>query len=345
MRKIQLSEMAPHVHRFFPRENKVDKLSKWLIAWIMFSLESGKIKPYDLLPTKAEFASHIGVSLGTMQNVFRFVEDAGYIESKQKIGTYIKDRKASDAAKLTSKKDMASDVIKQYMRENHFKAGDAIPSTRKLSKITDIPTTTIRLAIATLLLQGVLEKQKRAFVLTGRSYKVNDVHARTLVEKVAEKLKKYIKKDLNPGDRIPSGNILAKKFKVSSKTIHDAIKQLSKDGLLYTRRGKYGTIVLDSAEAPEQKMYNYEKFAQKIRAKISSGYNVGDKIPSIKDLAKEYKTSEKTIKKALDSLAEDGFLMFMRGRYGGTFVTDIPSTNDSYTWLAISPDYVPNTEN
>ena len=55
-----------------------------------------------------------------------------------------------------------------------------------------------------------------------------------------------------------------------------------------------------------------------------------------------YKTSEKTVKKALDNLAEDGYLMFMRGRYGGTFVMDIPQAKgEAYKWLAINSDYVP----
>lgn len=54
--------------------------------------------------------------------------------------------------------------------------------------------------------------------------------------------------------------------------------------------------------------------------------------------------AQKTIKKALDNLAEDGYLTFTRGRYGGTFVTDIPqSVNEAYKWLAISSDYVSNT--
>ena len=68
--KITVSEMAPHVHNFQSGENKVDKLAKWLINWITLSLECGKIKPYDLMPSKADLACHIGVSQGTIQNVF-----------------------------------------------------------------------------------------------------------------------------------------------------------------------------------------------------------------------------------------------------------------------------------
>ena len=346
MRRILLAEMAPHVHSFLPRENKVEKISKWMIAWIVFAVQSKVAEPYDLLPSKGEMACHIGVSLGTMQNVFRFVEDAGYIESKQRIGSYIKDRSEDRIEKLTSKKDLATDVIKKYLKENDYKSGDILISTRKLSQITGIPSTTLRVAIGELIIQGIIEKKGNNFVLTGRSYKVNDVQAQTLVEKVAERLKKYIQKEFKAGDRIPSSAYLTRRFNASEKTIHNAIKELSKEGLLYTRRGKYGTIVLDTEAEQVAELYNYEKIEQKIRHEISQNCQIGDKIPSIKTLASMYKTSEKTVKKALDNLASEGFLMFMRGRYGGTFVTDIPQNSEqAYTWLALNQAYKQSEEN
>ena len=42
-RQITVSEMSPHVHSFGPGENKVTKISAWLIKWIEKSLESGSI--------------------------------------------------------------------------------------------------------------------------------------------------------------------------------------------------------------------------------------------------------------------------------------------------------------
>ena len=153
--------MAPHVHSFHPKENKADKISKWLISWIAISLGNKTIQPLDLLPTKAEFAFHLGVSLGTMQNVFRFVEDAGYIESKQRVGSYIKLRGNTSIQKLTSKKDFASDSIKKYLKQNNFKPGDRLISGRQLAKELGLSTTTVRAAIAELILQGILEKDKK----------------------------------------------------------------------------------------------------------------------------------------------------------------------------------------
>ena len=64
---------------------------------------------------------------------------------------------------------------------------------------------------------------------------------------------------------------------------------------------------------------------------------------SFEEFARYYDISEKTIKKALDNLAEDGYITYYRGRYGGTFVTDIPqNSNEAYKWLAINADYMAN---
>ena len=346
MRRIQLSEMAPHIHSFRAGENKVDKLSKWLISWIVMSLQSKKIKPNDLLPPKGELACHIGVSLGTMQNVFRLLEDAGYIESKQKIGSYIKKRGNSEIEKLVSKRDFATEFIKKYINEKGLKAGDKMTSTRKLAEIANLSNTTMRVAFSNLVLQGILEKKNSRFILTGKSVKASDIQTMTLVDKIADNLKHYIKDNLNPGDKIPPNSDLIKMFNVSSKTVHDAVKKLVKAGILFTRRGKYGTVVMGISSESHAEPYNYEKLATKISKIVSDNYNVGDKLPSIKQLATEFKTSEKTVKKALDTLAEDGYITFMRGRYGGTFVTDIPqNSNEAYTWLALNSDYMENQDN
>ena len=287
--KITVADLAPHVHVFLPNENKVDKIYNWLKNWIKYSLECNKIHPYDLLPTKADLACHIGVSQGTMQNVFRLLENDGLVESKQRIGTYIKgSNPEKNIEKLTSKREIAVEIIKNL------------------------------------------------------DFNVEKIELKTLVEKVAENIKDYINANLKVGDRIPTNSELAKYFDVSVKTVHDAVKLLIKEGLLYSRRGQYGTVVVDDSSAQEDS-YLYLKYEQKIRQYIVENSKIGDKLPSIKEFAKYYDISEKTIKKALDNLAEDGYITYYRGRYGGTFVTDIPqNSNEAYKWLAINADYMAN---
>ena len=285
-------------------------------------------------------ACHIGVSQGTIQNVYRLVEDSGYAESKQRIGTYIRDISQSrHEVKLTSKRELAVEEVKKYLLENGYKAGDKILSTRKLAQGIGISDTTVRMAVNYLVSEGILEKNKNNFVIKKIGFDVKELQSQTLVEKVADGIRRYIKKELKAGDKLPSNAVLTKKFKTSIKTVHDAVKLLSKEGLVYTRRGKYGTIILGESTEP----YNYEKVEHKIRSYICENSKAGDKLPTIKECSKMYKTSEKTIKKALDNLAEDGYLMFMRGRYGGTFVMDIPQAKgEAYKWLAINSDYVQN---
>ena len=222
--------------------------------------------------------------------------------------------------------------------EDNLKIGDEILSSRKISEITGFSNSIINSAINSLASMGILTKKGRVFVIANNKFDIEKIKIKTLVEKVADEIKDYINQELSDGDKLPPNSVLVKKFKVSSKTIHDAIKLLSKQGLLYTRRGQYGTIVL--GENNQTELYDYEKFEQKIKQYISSNCQTGDKLPAVKELAKIYKTSEKTVKKALNNLAEDGYLAFSRGRYGGTFILDLPqNANEAYKWLAISTDY------
>ena len=342
--KITVADLAPHVHTFFRNENKVDKIFLWLKDWINSALEDGRIQPYYLLPTKGDLASHIGVSQGTIQSVYRLLEDAQLVESKQRMGTYIKcNNETSSIEKLTSKREIALEIIKKHILENDYKIGDCLISTRKLAIVTGISNTTLVSAMAVLVSSGILKKDKKAYIIADLNIEIEEIQYQTLVEKVVDLLKDYINKNCRAGEKLPPNSVLKDKFRVSAKTIHDAIKILVKEGLLHTRRGKYGTCVLNEDMQVGPAQYVYERFEQKIRQYIIENCEVGDKLPSIKDISKIYCTSEKSIKRALDNLAEDGYLAFSRGRYGGTFVLDIPQvSSEAYKWLAISTDFINN---
>ena len=337
--QITVAEMAPHVHGFATNENKTGKITLWFAEWIKNSLKAGKIKPYDLLPPKSDMACHIGVSKGTMQNVFRTLEDEGLVESKQKIGTYIKD-KGQNTEKLTSKRETAIEKIKKYLTENNYKKGDCLISIRKLSNITGISNTTVRAAVCSLVSDKVLKNFNNTFIIDNIDFGYQDIETKTLAEKISEKLK-ILAETIPPGGKLPAGAELAKKFGVSVKTVHDAVKLLSKEGMLQSGRGRYGTIVTDG---DTHIFYNYEKIEIKIRSYITENCSIGAKLPPIISLSQKFGVSTKTVKKALDNLAEQGCLTFRRGRYGGTFVTRLPQEAGlSYKWLSLNPDYIVNT--
>ena len=341
-RRITVAEMAPHVHGFGINENKVNKITSWLSEWIRSALSSGKIKPDDFMPSKGDLAFHIGVSKGTIQNVFRNLEDIGLVESKQRVGTYIKNPESS-IEKLTSKRELAIEAVKEYLVKNHYKPQECLISARQLAQKTGFSNSTIRSAVLHLVSEGILEKRGKIFVVRNMDFSIDMIQAGTLADKVAASIRDYIEQNCKMGEKLPANIELAKLFNVSVKTIHDALKQLSKSGLIYSRRGRYGTVISDGEG---ESLYYYEKTELKIRHYIAENCTAGSKLPSITKLAQEYNVSPKTVKKALDNLAEDGYIAFSRGRYGGTFVLDIPQgVNEAYKWLAISSDYVSNIDN
>ena len=356
-------------------EAKSVAISNWLMSYIEKSLNNGSIKINDLLPSKSEFAYALGVSIGTMQNAFRRMEDLGYVESKQCIGTLVRDYKkpVTTLRKLTSKRDMAVESIKRYIATSSYKAGQQLPSSRTIASIIGFTSNTTRTALEYLSTCGVLEHKYRNSNEYGWIVKITDFeysnkedkNATTLVDMVVKDLENYINKNLKIGDRLPSHMVLSEKLKASIKTIHDAFKILNNKGIILSRRGRYGTTVIKLpnqknlalkpetsifAPAKDTAFYHYEKTQNHIRKMIAEKYEVGDKLPSIQELSQELDISPNTIRKAFHNLAKEGYLVFSRGRYGGTFVIDIPEVESAaFKWIAVNPqfaqEYAKNYEN
>lgn len=361
-----ISAAVPDLKNIF--ESKAVAIANWLIEWIEIDFKAGKIKETDILPSKADLAYHLGVSIGTIQNSFRYVEDRGYVESKQCIGTMIRNWKKPSFAvrKLTSRRDICVDLIKKYILDKKIRAGQKLPSSRILAGVVGFSPNTTRLALENLGSLGVLERKFKSSSETNWVLKTNNFNLSkenmkllnnvTLVEKVQKDLENYIAKKLKVGDKLPAHECLSNELKVSIKTIHDALKSLIQKGYLIAHRGRYGTTVIKIpgensvnskkeasifASAQETAFYNYEKTQNHIKSLIAKNYEIGSKLPSIKELSKELDLSPNTIRKALSNLGEEGYLQFVRGRYGGTFVMDIPdTTTQAFKWLAVNPKYV-----
>ncbi len=345
-------------------ESKAVAISKWLINWIDEGMKDNILKPGNLMPSKSELAYTFGVSVGTIQNALRFVEDAGYVESKQCIGTLIRDRSQSGTAvrKLTSKREVAINSIKKFIKEHKFSVGQQLPSARSISESIGYSANTTRLALEYLAGIDILEHKFKGsndagWILKSNSFEIQGESSNeTLVKKIESDLKNYIAENLKIGDKLPAHARLGEHLKVSIKTIHDALKTLIDEGILLARRGRYGTTVtkmpsektyagenetsIFASAQEDNAFYYYEKTQNHIRQMIAQNYEVGSKLPSIIELSKELDLSPNTIRKAFHNLAREGYLAFSRGRYGGTFVIDIPETNEqAFKWLAVNPKY------
>lgn len=343
------------------KESKAHAIGRWMEKWIKADLQSKKISVNNLLPTKAEFAYMLGVSVGTMQNAFRYLEDIGLVESKQCIGTLVKDKKVSSMRKLTSKREIAIESIKKYIVDKNIKLGANLPSSRAIASEIGCSANTTRLALEYLCTLDILKhKYKKSketgWILKSKNFDYNVSNSNeTLVKKIENDLKDYITANLSVGDKMPAHSILAEKLGVSIKTIHDSLKALISEGIILARRGRYGTTVtrMPNEMAVEQRketsifapakdtaFYYYERTQNHIKKMISENYEIGSKLPSIMELSKQMDLSPNTIRKAFNNLAKEGYLAFSRGRYGGTFVIDIPEMEEqAFKWLAVNPQY------
>lgn len=338
--------------------NKTQTVAEWLMKMIDDGISSNKITAGCLLPAKAELAYALGVSLGTVQNVLRMLEDNGYIYSKQCIGSVIKDRNdsASKIRKQTSKKDIAEEKIKHYIKSGNLKAGDKLPVSRQLGREINMTLNTVRSAISSLITEGILRyDNKKSLIVKTVDFDIEASDEETLVVKIKEDLKKYICENFKIGDKLSSHEELSKLFNVSMKTIHNAVSILVKENMLLPRRGSYGTTVINTsvnsafepkremsifAPAKETAFYHYQKIQNKIKNIITENYDIGSKLPSINEFSRILDVSPNIIRKALNNLAKDGILRFTRGRYGGTYVIDMPETSEqTFKWLAVDPQY------
>ncbi|QIM17100.1 FadR family transcriptional regulator [Leucobacter insecticola] len=67
----------------------------------------------------------------------------------------------------------------------------------------------------------------------------------------------------------------------------------------------------------------YEETMQRLLQSIRLGLiEPGEKLPAERDLAAMLKVSRDTVREAISTLVESGYVLSRRGRYGGTFVVD-----------------------
>ena len=365
-RRIEVEELPKEVPDYKnSSESKEVLTEKWLTNWIKSGLKSKTLSSYDLLPIKSKIAYYLGVSIGTVQNAIRYMEDKGIVESKQRIGTYIKGavKTVSTPKKLTGKRDLTIKQICYFILDNELKIGDKLPSIRTMAKMLSLSTNTVRLSVEHLVNSGILKCnniKNDCFYTVEKMPKISSnskLEMKTLSTKIEDEILEYIKSDFKIGDKFLTHHELAKKFNVSVKTTHDAVKSLTKKGYLISRRGQYGTIVIKTSEkdtlipkpettifapATQAAVYRYEKIKTKLKQMMTDELDLGAKLPSMQELAQKMDVSTNTIKKALHQLAKEGYIGFSRGRYGGSFVINVPETQENapFRWLAVSKNFV-----
>ena len=311
------------------KEDKTKTLVNLLVKYIEHANKN------DIMPDKKNMSEVLGIGIGTVQNAYRILEDKGLVVSKQRIGTIIS---SEQAKKQTSKRDICMKTISDYMQKNNIDNIENLPSSRQLSKMFNIPLNTINSAIN--------------YLKTGMTVKVQK--SMTLAEKISKEIEQYIEQNCKIGDNLPSINTLTKILNVSFKTVHEAEKILTNKRIITSYRGQHGTVILKMpkdkiktrkedlifAPAHEAAFYYYEKIQTQIKKLIiNNNLEIGSKLPTMRQLSSMLDANVNTIRRALKALAEDGYVALEKGRYGGTFVTNIPD-EQSYKWIALNSQYI-----
>ena len=364
--KLTINDLPKTVPDFKNSEMPKDRLTeKWLTDWIVNSLQTNTIKAGDILPRKDLIAQHLGISIGTVQNAIRYTEDKGFLQSKQKTGTLISDLKfhTNTIKKQNSKRDVTVAKIKKYMIDNGIDS--VMPPANYIAKKINVSANTVRLAYLYLCDTGFLKytsakSGKKVLKVVSLPEKPAERSSSrlSLVEKTANDLSSYISKNMKKGDKLQTRQELAQILKISVKTVHDAVTVLETRGILLSRRGRYGTVIARMpeeavsfqpmkersifAKADEAVFYRWEKIQNEIIKLIQNEFEEGMKLLPMNTLAEKFDVSTNTIRKALKMLAEKGIVDFERGRYGGTFIINIPEPNSQnvYEWLAVTPDFM-----
>lgn len=364
--KLSINDLPKQVPDFKNSKMSKDRLTEqWLTQWIVSSLATNKIKRGDILPKKHAIAEYLGIGVGTVQNAIRYTEDKGYLQSKQKTGTLIAGySNSSTIKKQTSKRDAAVSKIKKQIIEGGIDF--VMPPAAVLAKKINVSANTVRLAYLHLCDTGILQystgksgkKMLRVIELPEMPSEHSASHT-SLVEKTVQDLSDYITNNMKKGDKLQTRFELSKILNVSVKTVHDAVNHLEMRGILHSRRGRYGTVIAQMpneaeifqpmrersifAKADDAIFYRWEKIENALIKMIKEDFETGMKLPSMDILSEKFDVSTNTIRKALRMLANKGIVDFQRGRYGGTFVLDIPEEENAnaYEWIAVTPGFIP----
>jgi DNA-binding GntR family transcriptional regulator len=233
--------------------------------------------------------------------------------------------------------------------------GDALPSARDIAEVVGSAANTTRLALEYLTHEGILHSygtrgnranwEIKEIPSAAKLAESVGIQSDTLIDQVERDLKQLIATDFAVATKLPSHLTLADQLKVSIKTVHDAMRRLGQQGIVQSKRGRYGTFVkrtpdTDSSDlsslfvpvAEQELFYSYEKVERDLQQLIQSHYKVGDRLPAMGELAERFSVSSNTIRKALMKLGDLGLVTFARGRFGGTFVsqTTVAPTRITY---------------
>jgi DNA-binding transcriptional regulator YhcF (GntR family) len=120
---------------------------------------------------------------------------------------------------------------------------------------------------------------------------------------------------LKAGENLPSIRVLAEYAHVSQVSMWKAVNELAKEGKLEVIHGQGTRIPAQYNHVITPRAEMWVKVREQIHREILSGKFSGYLMPSLKEMRIRYGVSHTTLKKALESLSEDGIIRSCRRTY------------------------------
>ncbi len=263
--------IAPCDKMFSKKDSAVLEIKKTIVSY----------KINTPLPSIRNLAAKIGASHNTTRLALDTLTQAGYLEKKFAKGNEIKwfvvkneigEYEKSLSAKSQTLSQKLEEKIQNYITEN-YKTGDKILSNEEFALYFNVSIKTINDAMKNLNKKGIIlsrrgyygtiyvsnpnnpqirtEKGEKSIFMTSPIKKEREKFLYNW-EKALGEVKKYIIKNYETGDKIPSMKELGNILKVSPNTIRKAVNILCAEDILHTQRGKYGGIYINSMPDTEE---------------------------------------------------------------------------------------------
>lgn len=247
------------------KDKAVFEIKKFLI--------NEKYEENEIIPNIIDIAGEIKTSANTARiALYKLVQD-GILRKEIKgtktvfiINSKIENEKTNSP--FIKNKNLAKIIkenIKKYLLQN-YKAGDKIPPNAEFAKMFNVSIRTINSAMKELNKEKFIlsRRGKYGSIFTDENDKSfeksmfmsipknkNDIEKNYDYkwEVALEKIKKYILKNHEAGDKILSIKEFANRLNISTTTVKRAIKELKLQGILFAQKGKYGGLFVN--EMPE----------------------------------------------------------------------------------------------
>ncbi|MFE5162661.1 GntR family transcriptional regulator [Streptomyces sp. NPDC056697] len=235
-----------------PAVNKTDRVEQFILAQIA----EGRYKPGDLVPTGAELARRLGVSLSTAGDALRRLKDNGVLHGGPgKSGTRVAVAGQKPPRTTAERASQVATAIRRQIQDGKYLPGTLLPSNRKLAKEHQVPEHVIVHVIKILAADGVVETLGSVGKLV-RDPK-GTAGDRQLLSKSEQFIAALRDDILNctwfPGDLLPSSVKLAQRYGLGQTTVVKSLPKLRAEGLLES--AETDTAAADTRDASSPGRY------------------------------------------------------------------------------------------